>query len=244
MNHPKRCVLTAEPTGGHMPANPQWLTIFNDLITLLMVFFVLLFSMGNVDSKRFGSFQNALQSAIGILHEGTHSSTGIMTAEPSSMDAAAQSGKIEASIREAGLEAAYTPKGIQLTLNDYVLFETASARLTPGGMHMLDKVCTIIKPLKRSVRVEGHTDNVPIETPQYQTNWDLSAARAISVVKYMIAKGGFAPRRMSAAGYGASRPRVSNNSAENRAKNRRVEIILEPTTFTAQQALGRHNGGK
>lgn len=225
------------------PLYPQWLTIFNDLITLLMVFFVLLFSLGSIDHGRFKNFQNALQGAMGVLYEGSKPSAEVITTQDSPSGIAGQSGQIDASSLNVGLEAEYTPKGIQLILDDSLMFPTGSAQLTAGGMRMLDKVDAIIKPLNRSVRVEGHTDNIPIATARYQSNWELSAARAVSVVKYMIEKGGFAPMRMSAAGYGDSRPRVANDSPADRAKNRRVEIVLEPEMPARPETLERHNGG-
>jgi chemotaxis protein MotB len=223
---------------------PQWLTIFNDLVTLLMVFFVLLFSLGSIDHGRFKNFQNALQGAMGVLYEGRKPSAGVITAQGSRSGIAGQSGQIDASSLNAGLEAEYTPKGIQLILDESLMFSTGSAQLTAGGMQMLDKVNTIVKPLNRSVRVEGFTDNIPIATALYQSNWELSAARAVSVVKYMIEKGGFAPIRMSAAGYGDSRPRVANDSPANRARNRRVEIVLEPAKPGGQETVERYNGGE
>jgi chemotaxis protein MotB len=233
----------ADPRSEDAPLFPQWLTVFNDLVTLLMVFFVLLFSLGSIDHGRFKNFQNALQGAMGVLYEGRKPSAGVITTEDSRSGIAGQSGQIDASALNAGLEAEYTPKGIQLILDDSLMFSTGSAQLTVGGMQMLDKVNAIVKPLKRSVRVEGHTDNIPIATPLYQSNWDLSAARAVSVVKYMVEKGGFAPKRMSAAGYGDSRPRVANDSLANRARNRRVEIVLEPA-MPGAETVERNNGGE
>jgi chemotaxis protein MotB len=228
--------------GFHKPAdsNPiegqRWLTTFNDLITLLMVFFVLLFAMGSMDAKRFKHFQNALQSAMGVLNAGRHAPEGIIVKEPlspaegvdSSAEAPGAENKNDSSIDTQGLEAVYTPEGIHLTLDDRLLFSSGSARLTAGGEALLDKVGRIIKPLKRSIRVEGHTDNRPIETTVFPSNWELSTARAICVVKYLIQAAGIAPQYLAAAGYGDSKPRAPNDTEGNMSRNRRVEIILGP----------------
>lgn len=212
----------------------RWLTTFNDMITLLMVFFVLLFSMGSLDVKRFKHFQNALQSAMGILNAGRHAPVGIITDQPPVPGQETESGegtlpsgsRPSSEIDTRGLEAVYTSDGIHLTLDDKLLFGTGSTRLTAGGEALLNRVSHIIKPLKRTIRVEGHTDNRPIATTDYPSNWELSTARAVSVVKYLIHATGIAPRYLAAAGYGDSRPRAPNDTERNMSKNRRVEIIL------------------
>ncbi len=222
-------------SGDHVHFQTKWLTTFNDMITLLLVFFVLLFSMSSLDVQHFKHFQNALQSAMGVLHPGQHASDGIPTKENYNASTPVNSAGGNEGVGEYlnplddthGLEAEYTPKGIHLTLNDNMLFKSGSAQLTMDGLALLDKVVTIIAPMGRYIRVEGHTDNVPIATYRYPSNWELSTARAISVVKHMQFKGAIPPQRLSAAGYGASKPRVANDSEENRSKNRRVEIILQ-----------------
>jgi chemotaxis protein MotB len=213
----------------------RWLTTFNDLITLLMVFFVMLFAMGNLDVHRFQRFQNALQSGAGILNAGKHAPVGILSEktgdapaqfseDPASDRASAQLGQLN---NTQGLEAEYTKRGIQLILNDELLFTSGSARLTPQGIALLKRVARIVGPLDRRIRVEGHTDNVPISTERYPSNWELSTARAVQVVEYLSRDGHIPAASLSAAGYGASRPRAANDSQSGRAKNRRVEIILQ-----------------
>jgi len=223
-----------EPAKSSQFDGHRWLTTFNDMITLLMVFFVLLFSMGNMDVKQFKHFQNSLQSAMGILNQGRHIPKGIIASEaqdamqgdensPESASSANNKPQLD---NTKGLEAEYTPKGIHLTLDDKLLFASSSSKLTAGGTALLKKVARIIKPLNRTIRVEGHTDNRPIATTVFPSNWELSTARAISVVKYLIDAAGIAPQFLAAAGYGDSKPRAPNDSEINMSKNRRVEIIL------------------
>jgi chemotaxis protein MotB len=215
----------------------RWLTTFNDMITLLMVFFVLLFAMGSMNIKKFKHFQNALQSAMGILYEGRQASVGIISNHsvdarqpevPLPQERSAETNAALPPENTRGLEAEYTPRGIHLTLNDQLLFRTGSAQLTADGEALLQKVAGIIKPLNRSIRVEGHTDNRPIATDAFPSNWELSTQRAVNVVKYFIDQTGIAPGYLSAAGYGDSKPRAPNDSPADMAKNRRVEIILGP----------------
>jgi chemotaxis protein MotB len=229
----QRPFFTEQETANGQP----WLTTFNDMITLLMVFFVLLFTMSSMDIKRFKTFQNALQSAMGVLHEGRHAPVGTISDQSSSIEqqpentagsSHATNQGLDVLARTRGLEAEYTARGIQLTLDDKLLFGSGKAGLTTEGKALLVRVATIIRPFNRYIRVEGHTDNVPISTERYPSNWELSTARAIAVVKYLIEPGGIVPDRLSAAGYGDSKPRVPNDTTDNQSKNRRVEIILGP----------------
>ncbi len=113
-----------------------------------------------------------------------------------------------------------------LRLNDEVTFKPGSANLRPEALPILDKVREVIQAVPGEILVAGHTDNTPIHTARFPSNWALSAARAATVVDVLLAPGTIAKRRIAAVGYGDSRPRVPNDSPENRRKNRRVEIIF------------------
>lgn len=217
-----------------------WITTFNDLITLLMVFFVLLFSMGSMDVKRFKNFKGSLQSAMGVFNEGRYSSEGLIsdrqwyTEDPSGAQREDREARIDfqALAGAQGLQADYTPRGLLLTLNDELLFASGSARITSEGETVLAKIGTAIRPIKRNIRVEGHTDDEPISTSRYPSNWELSTARAVSVIDYFITRAGIPSQRLSAIGYGSVKPRVPNDSEKHRRVNRRVEIILGQTVPT------------
>lgn len=219
----------------------RWLTTFNDLMTLLMVFFVLLFSMGSIDVNRFRNFQNGLQSAMGIFNEGRHSSEGLIsdkqwyvTDSTEETETGRKSAEdYRALTRTQGLEAEYTAKGLRLTLNDELLFRPGSAGLTEEGLKMLKNISAVINPLNRAIRIEGHTDDQPITTTRYPSNWELSTARAVRVINDFIHRGGIPADRLSAVGYGSAKPRVPNDSERHRGMNRRVEIILGPMNPTA-----------
>ena len=106
-----------------------------------------------------------------------------------------------------------------------MLFNLGSANLNPNIFELLDLAIDVTKGWPNSIRIEGHTDNIPINTDKYPSNWELSSARALSVLKYFIGNG-ISPEKISATGYGEYRPLVPNNTVENRAKNRRVEIFI------------------
>lgn len=222
-----------------------WLTTFNDLVTLLMVFFVLLFTMSTIDTKKMGDFQYALQSGLGILKEGKMVSISVKETQPIS-DMSHIGTQAEAYEKEKnshpegeqldqlqefleadlGIEVTPTRQGMRLSFEDQILFSFGKAIINTQGFSFLDKIAKAIKKVPYPVRVEGHTDNIPIQTQRFPSNWELSVARAVNVVKYFAEISSINPRRLSAVGYGESMPVVSNDTPSNRAKNRRVEILL------------------
>ena len=231
MNRRVRTHLEEQDTNG-----ARWLTTFNDLITLLMVFFVLTFSMGTVDRKKMKEFSYNLQSGIGVLEAGNK--VGISIKPEIKQKKAVQPtsthnkilNKIDDSITsiasEDGVNTNKTDEGVIIRLNSSILFDSGVAKINGRAFAVLNKISEIIKRLSCPVRIEGHTDNVPISTEQFPSNWDLSVARAVNVLKYLVRSGGIQPCRLCAAGYGDSRPIFPNDTPDNRAKNRRVEIIL------------------
>ena len=224
-----------------------WLTTFNDLITLLMVFFVLLFTMSSIDVNKLKEFQHSLQNGLGVLKEGKRVSVEVMdqqnfsdvnnvtTQEEIEVDAPDEiqgQDKIrnlaKAFDSEPEITAIYTKKGLLITLSSTVLFQFGSANINPESFPVLDKIAAKISKMPESIRVEGHTDNVPvIHSRRFPSNWELSIKRAVNVVKYFVEVGKISPQRLSAVGYGESKPFFPNDTPEHKAGNRRVEILLE-----------------
>lgn len=222
-----------------------WLTTFNDLVTLLMVFFVLLFSMSSINSDKIKDIQFALQSGLGILKEGQMVSVSVKDTQPvrdmshigTQPEDVQTKGHAESAAvldadalkyleTELGIQVTHTRQGTRLSFEDQILFDFGKAVINPEGFSFLNKIATEIKKLTYAVRIEGHTDNVPIHTKRFPSNWELSIARAVSVVKYFVEVNQVDPKRLSAVGYGKLRPVAPNDTPSNRAKNRRVEIIL------------------
>jgi chemotaxis protein MotB len=237
----KNLVRSAENSGNRA----GWLTTFNDLVTLLMVFFVLLFTMGSTDKNMMKEFQNALQSGLGVLAAGSKVSIAVNESQRLiSVDGPLTQGQGETTpgegegtmdaiddalgelAAEPGINVKYENQGARISFEDALLFDFGKAEINSSGLAFLDKMAALVQKISCLVRVEGHTDNVPIHTYRFPSNWDLSTARAVSVVKYLVDIGKINPERLSAVGYGESRPLVPNDSAANRARNRRVEIVL------------------
>jgi chemotaxis protein MotB len=224
----------------------NWLTTFNDLVTLLMVFFVLLFTMSTIDTKKMQDFQYALQSGLGILETGKKVAISVKRTQPvddmshimtqaegelSKKGNSQVSGNLVEQIRrmmdaDLNIEVTHTQQGTRISFEDQVLFDFGKATINPAGFAFLDTIANALDKIPYAVRVEGHTDNVPIQTRRFPSNWELSVARAVNVVKYFAEVSRINPQRLSAVGYGESRPMAANDTIANRAKNRRVEILL------------------
>jgi len=116
--------------------------------------------------------------------------------------------------------------GFVIRLSDTVLFDLGKSERKPEAVPFLNKMGALLSKTSHLIRIEGHTDNLPINTEKFPSNWELSTTRAISVLRYFIEQGGILPGRLSAEGYGEYQPLFANDSHENRSKNRRVEIMI------------------
>ena len=216
---------------------PAWMSTYGDMVTLLLCFFVLLFSFATLDVQKFTAIAQSMTGALGVLDSGV-----TVTMEPlvnsfpgdSPTDEEEEFVKLyeEMSeyIKENNLESSITlrldERGLLVRFMDDVLFDSGKADLTPKAREIINTVAGIIKQNDRNVRVEGHTDNVPINTYRFPSNWELSTTRAVNVVKYLIEVNGIDPVRLSASGYADQHPVDDNNTKEGRQKNRRVDMVI------------------
>ncbi|MBM7572843.1 flagellar motor protein MotS [Aquibacillus albus] len=228
---------------------PKWMVTYADMVTLVLVFFILLFSMSQIDLVKFQaiseSFRNRMifdyypssvpnenpteNSEIKQENEGSIDfDNGERENEQDSLDNLLQ--EVEAFLDQNNLNnviaANRTEQGVVLTLQEKLLFESGEAAILSSGMPFLDKVGTLLSNIPNHVRVEGHTDSRPISNFRFPSNWELSGARASSVIRFIIDNNGIDKRRFIAVGYGDTRPIAENNSPENWSKNRRVEIVI------------------
>ncbi|MFW5960034.1 MAG: OmpA family protein [Chitinivibrionales bacterium] len=220
---------------------PEYMTTYGDMMTLLLCFFVLLLAMSTIDEKKFmvaaSSFQNAFSGVLKELptipvHENIMMPR--MGGDEQNKHMAVESAR---RIRKAiekhdklkdAVKVKVTDSGIAIKISDPVGFDQGKAEIKPAFEKILQEVADVIRENKDTeIRIEGHTDDTPISTAKYPSNWELSSARAIRVVKYLYRNYNIDPKRMSGVGYGEYRPLVSNTSPENRKKNRRIEIYVE-----------------
>jgi chemotaxis protein MotB len=219
----------------------RWLLTYADLITLLLIFFIVLYAMSQVDKKKFDAVSASLAIVFGGVGRGGVLDGGrsIMPGQKvykEHLEMQNTEQKVRRMIAQKGLEGKIStdlgPRGLVISVKDTVLFEVGSADLTPAAKEIVRSVAHILAAMPNSIRVEGHTDNVPIHTRQYFSNWELSTARATNVLQYFIAHGNISPERLSAAGYGEYKPSVPNSSERNRALNRRVDIVLLSSDYS------------
>lgn len=227
-------------------ADETWLVPYSDLLTLLLALFVVLFASSKLDAEKFAQVSSSFQQSIGGssgLSSGTPSvldggasilnTTNVMSpAELESSQLESAQEQIEQYVGQSDpkidVETVVTDQGLVVRIRDNALFASGSAELNPDGLRFAEMVSNILEKIPQNVLISGHTDNVPISTAQYPSNWELSSARAINLMKYMLdANQEINPARMSAIGFGEYRPVESNDTEEGRSKNRRVEILVQ-----------------
>jgi chemotaxis protein MotB len=218
----------------------RWLLTYADLITLLLVLFIVLYSMAQVDAKKFEGLSQSLAIVFGsvgrsgVLEGGRSVMPGhLQFKEKLNMQNTQE--RVRRLIASMGLQgkvtATFEERGLVISIKDSVLFLSGSADVIPSSQVLIARVGQILAKMPNAIRVEGHTDNDYIHNEHYFSNWELSTSRATNVLQYLIARCGVEPNRLSAAGYGEYKPRVPNDSPENKAINRRVDIVLFNSDF-------------
>ena len=208
---------------------------YGDMMTLLLTFFVLIVSFSSIQDVKFESAMGSLKAALGVMTARSGMQRTMKYFRPAEVterdEIIEQVQKMKAELAKQDLQndvkVTLTEKGAHIVISDPMLFDLGSDRLKMDVIPALDIVANLIKSSENTeVLVEGHTDNWPINNPRFPSNWELSAARALAVVKYLAFRENIDPARFAATGYGEYRPVKPNDSVENRAKNRRVEIFV------------------
>jgi len=208
-----------------MPEVTMWVVPYGNLMTILMIFFLVLYGFSFVVSEvRYERILQSLQTDVGGKENREYMERVIQKARERE---AAQ--EMYGLIDESGLKKFANVKidkeGIKVIFRSPVLFDLGKAELKPETISVLSAVAKVIKDMPNEVVVEGHTDDRPIISGEFRSNWELSTARAFSVVRYFIEQG-VDPKRLSAIGYGEYRPLYPNDTEEHRAFNRRIEIDI------------------
>lgn len=220
----------------------RWLVSYADFITLLFAFFVVMYSVSSVNEGRYRTVSESIKAALNPISSAPSSqapfkvgdakpATILPTLEVNRERVKRKMQAIMKSIKQAS-QVIVTPlveeriDEIVLTVPDSMLFTSGEATLRPEVLPFLQELAETLIELDRAVRVEGHTDNVPIHTAQFPSNWELSATRAVIIVRTLSELYGVPSENFTAVGHADSRPRTDNLTPESRAKNRRVEIAV------------------
>jgi chemotaxis protein MotB len=216
----------------------RWLLTYADLITLLLAFFIMMYVFSKKDAQKYDEVASHLKTIFsggtGLAGKGS-----VTAASPIDMPSkGASSGEIKRQLESELMDSNRNKpggeniavlsdeRGVVIRVLDKAFFDEGKAELKDGAKGALDKIVPIIKGIDNHVRIEGHTDNVPINTTEFKSNWELSVRRATEVVRYFVEKRGLSPEKVSATGYAEYRPIVQNNSPKNKSLNRRIEIIV------------------
>lgn len=230
--------------------DPKWLTSFADMMSLLFAMFVLLLSMADFNKTEFDKNSAPIAEAFDakikpkdpkpiptadkpMVIDLGHPVTQLAPPPPLPEDTTAEDMVeklrfvLEQEITRDMVEVLQRDDVVVIRFRDRAAFAVGDRELAPSILPTLTNVANIIARTPGRLRVEGHTDDVPINTMMFRSNWDLSAARAASVVHFLLQAGAIDPSRVSAEGFADSRPLVPNDSPQNRAINRRVELLIE-----------------
>lgn len=227
----------------------SWLIPYADILTLLLALFIVLFASSSIDEGKFTelkeSFNSVLNGSSGLIEELNSGRAEREFREPVSeseiknMEAIQEQNDlrkvkeiIDQMITDKGLvdsvRTELNADALKIVLTNEILFESGEASLRESSLTILRVIANVLENVPNSVQVSGHTDDVPIQTAQFPSNWELSTARSISVLKYIIeTNGDLDASRFSSAGYGEYKPLVPNDSFVNKAKNRRVELEVK-----------------
>ncbi len=238
-------------------ASEAWLLPYSDLLTLLLALFICLFAMSQTDQKKVTEMAQAFSAAFNSggpsFFNKMGPNEGRMANIPSDDDKGNSAyiqenqqlqqvqQKMEEYIKQNNLQdqlsTQLTEDGLMIRIGERALFPSGSATLGNQAQKIVPVVADLLGTLNERVIISGHTDNVPINTAQFPTNWDLSAARALNFMKHLLGQNAnLDPRRFSAIGYSEYRPIADNNTEEGRQQNRRVEILIARThQFNAQE---------
>lgn len=224
----------------------RWLVSYADFITLLFAFFVVMYAISSVNTGKYRVLSDALGSAFGRapilpptrsqmemaiggqprLFSNQKRENAVRKEKEQLTDIARDIQKALAPLVSQGkVHVTQSSRGINVEINASVLFATGEAKLTGDSGQALRAVAAVLKNDKHALQVEGYTDNVPISTPQFASNWELSAVRASSVVRLLI-DSGIDEGRLIAVGHGANDPVGPNDTLEGRSRNRRVEVMI------------------
>ena len=207
---------------------------YADLITLLLGLFIVLYAVSKVDAGKYQQVAGVFEQLVGgkvIVHN--PDATNPIAPLQRQSERAELIKKIQTAVgsREYGSGVTITKneRGITIHMLEKLLFSSGAADVKGSAFATLDSIASVIRTLPNDVRIEGHTDDVPIATAAFPSNWHLSVSRAVNTAFYLITRHGLNPDKIAVVGYSEFKPLVANDTEENRARNRRVDIVILDT---------------
>jgi chemotaxis protein MotB len=214
----------------------KWEIVYSGFVLILLCFFMMLSSFSSMEEAKVMKFVKSFVNAVSILPSGVKLESGLAVVPDSAelVDSRSEMAKLFQTFDELayqfnlenGLNLAITREGLAIRMSEHTLFGLGSADIAAEALPLLQEVGAIISKTAYQIRIEGHTDNLPVHTERYPSNWELSTARAVNVLRYFVKNHNVDPRRLAAEGRSEFHPLFANDTPQNRAKNRRVEIIF------------------
>ncbi|MGE5680011.1 MAG: flagellar motor protein MotB [Bacillota bacterium] len=211
----------------------RYLITYADLITLLLGLFIILYAISNVDQAKYQKVVSAVGNVLGMKENGqaiARISSGQFDIKNKIEPVSSLKDQLQRVVTDNSLgnsiQLEENERGITIHILDDILFASANAEINEGSKTILNRLAAVIKTLPNDIRIEGHTDNVPINSTVYTSNWHLSVARALNTAYYLINNDGLLPEKVSIVGYSEYRPVASNDTPEGRRSNRRVDIVI------------------
>ncbi len=237
--------MAKKPEPEKAPSHERWLLTYADMITLLMIFFVVMYSLARLDAQKFKSLSTSLRLAFGggknII--GDYEGSGMVPLPiPAQEELGVAKEDTDDYVTLHGLQnevnTIIEDRGLIITMQEKLLFEPGKTDVNPAAHKMLSALSKLFNTLPNYIRVEGHTDSVPAGG-QARSNWQLASQRAANIAQILSEQGGVDPHRISAIGYADNRPIADNKTVAGRAKNRRVEIVLLNRRYEATERNSR-----
>ncbi|BEP29370.1 OmpA/MotB family protein [Helicovermis profundi] len=231
---------------------PEYMATYGDLVTLLMCFFVLLFAFSEIDAQKFDAVMQSFQGSAGVLSGGKSVTEAQLVFDAMPEDQVSQTTQttdnlqilkeiindyIEKNDSKLDIKVELTSRGLVIRFPDNALFDSGKAELKKSSIDTLKFLGQLLNDEKfstRSIRIEGHTDNVPIKTFKYPSNWELSTSRATNVAKFFIDNSHIDPVRLAASGFSEYHPIAENTTRKGRARNRRVDVVVLNKLFETE----------
>ena len=222
------------------PPHDRWLVSYADFITLLFAFFVVMYSAAQLDKRRAGQLATAIQTAFlqhgslpdkpsdvgGLSESGTASNLSVGETDEFKLLKGQIESALAGEISAGDVAVQQSGEGLVVSLREIGFFDSGSDEIKASSAGAFTRLADILRQTDREIRIEGHTDNVPIHNARFSSNWDLSAARATATVRLLIQSYSLRPQLLGASGYAEYRPVASNDSPAGRAANRRVDIVV------------------
>ena len=214
------------------PDKDRYLITYADLITLLLGLFIILYAISNIDLNKYTKMMTAMENIFGNREVTASLETLTSTGKPKIISSGID--ELKAKLEKVILQQEFSnsvsleenARGITIHIMENILFASGKAELTSTSRLILGELAGILSKLPNDIRVEGHTDNLPINSPAYASNWHLSVARALNTAYFLINDQKINPEKVSIVGYAEYKPIADNTTVEGRAKNRRVDIVI------------------